>query len=375
MRPADIGPFLARTTPRLLVAVFTVMVLLFVATGFLTRAYRQEKRRRAAQHHQMGQRLMEQGHYDEAIEMFTAAATLQRGEAAYREALALALFAADRNAEAETYLQQLIADDPAHGLANLTLAHIYLEGGDGERAMQHYQRAIYGRWNEDPTARRIEVRFELISFLEGKGAFREMEAELLRLLDDIPDGDTEMKKRVGRLFLSAGSYDTAAKIFTEVTEQDPRDAEAFAGLGDAEFEMAHYFSARTAYRQALRLNPDDLQSKTQYDLATEIIRLNPMLRGLGSATRLGRSRVLVERSLDALAYCSPEDPDTLPENVQDMIERAEQVVAGRASQRSDNAVDENIALAESLRTYQENNCASPTVPDRALELVLEQLSN
>ncbi len=375
MQPDQIGLFLSRTTPRALAAAFTVMGLLFVATGFLTRAYNREKQERAERQYLAGQEAAAAGRYEEAIQLYTAALALKREEERYLQALALVLVKAGRTEEAETYLQQLLRTDPANGIANLMLARIYAGRGDMELAVQYYQRAIYGLWPENPLQRRIETRFELIGLLEKNGELRAMEAELLRLLEEIPE-DPEIKKRVGRLFLAAESYANAAKVFTEVTRANPRDAEAFAGLGDAEFAMEHYFSARTAYARALALNPDDTRSRAQYELATEVIRLNPMLRGLGSYTRLRRSQILVERARKALDYCLPEDRSTLPEEVQQMIERADRLIAGKVRQRrTAETVEENIALAEALERYRTLNCPAPEAPDRALTLVLRQLAS
>ncbi len=375
MEPDQIGLFLSRTTPRALAVTFTVMGLLFVGTGFLTRAYNRQKQERAERQYQAGQEAAAAGRYEEAIQLYTAALALKRDEERYLQALALALVAAGRTEEAESYLQQLLRADPANAVANLMLARIYADRGEMEPAVQYYQRAIYGLWPENPRERRIETRFELIRLYEQTGELRAMEAELLRLLEEIPE-DPELKKKIGRLFLAAESYANAAKVFAEVTRQNPRDAEAFAGLGDAEFAMAHYFSARTAYARALALNPDDVRSKAQYELATEVISLNPMLRGLGSYTRLRRSQILVERARKALEYCLPEDRESLPEEVRAMLEKADRLIAGKIRQRrTAETVEENIALAEALEQYRALNCPVPEAPDRALTLVLRQLAS
>lgn len=377
MTSEEIGPVLSRTTPRLLAVVFAVMLLLFVVTGFLTGYYNREKSGRAEQQFKAGQELAKVGEYEKAVEMYSEALTLSRGKARYRQylqALALALVGAGRTSEAETYLSELIAADPANGIANLMLARIYLGEGDRERAMQHYQRAIYGLWDEDPVGNRIKVRLELVSELEKHGQYREMVAELFRLLDEIPD-DPKMKKRIGRLFLAAHAYHEAAALFTEVTQKNRRDAAAWAGLGDAEFEVEHYLSARTAYRQALRYGPDDLQSQMQYDLASEVISLDPMLRRLGSATRLARSQKLVSRALKALEYCLPEDLESLPEEFRKTLDQARTISEGQARQeRTTETVEQNIALAEALEAYRRGNCGIPPVPDQAIELVLKKLA-
>jgi len=377
MTPDQIGPVLSRTKPRLLAVVFAVMVVLFVVTGLVTGFYNREKRSRAEQQFEAGQKLTKAGEYEKAVEMYSEALTLSRGKGRYRQylqALALALVKAGRASEAETYLSELTAADPANGIANLMLARIYLGEGDRERAMQHYQRAIYGLWDNDPVGNRIKVRFELVDVLEKNGEYREVVAELFRLLDEIPD-DPEMKNHIGRLFLAAHAYNEAAALYTEVTQNHRRDAAAWAGLGDAEFEMGHYLSARTAYRQALRYAPEDLQSQMQYDLASEVIGLDPMLRRLGSATRLARSQKLVSRALKAIEYCLPEDLETLPEEFRKKLEEARAISQNKARQkRSAEAVEQNIALAEALEAYRRENCGIPSVPDQALELVLKKLA-
>ncbi len=375
MHPDQIGPFLSRTTPRVLAVAFSTMGLLFLATGFLTRAYNREKQERAERQYVAGQEAAAAGRYEEAIRLYTAALSLKRDEEKYLQALALALVEIGRTEEAETYLKQLTRTDPANGVANLMLARIYARRGDLELAVQYYQRAIYGLWPENPLEHRIQTRFELIRLFEENGELRAMEAELLRLLEEVPE-DPELKKKIGRLFLSAKSYANAAKVFTEVTQADRRDAEAFAGLGDAEFAMGHYFSARTAYARALTLNPEDSRSRAQYELATEVISLNPMIRGLGSYTRLRRSQILVERARKALDYCLPEDRESLPEEVRAMLDKADRLIAGKIRQRrTAEAVEENIALAEQLEQYRRLNCPSPPKPDRALILVLQQLAS
>jgi len=351
------------------------MVTLFVITGVLTRSYRSERHERAERQYQAGQELARQGRYRGSISQYRQALALSRDNLRYRQALALALVELGRTTEAEMYLLELIGLDPANGIANLTLARIYTARGNIDSASQYYQRAIYGLWPEDPGGNRIKVRFELIEVLARERQNMQLKAELLRLTDEVPD-DAGMKKRIGRLFLTAQSPDIAANMFQEVVDKDARDAEAFAGLGDAEFELGHYLSARTAYRQALHLRAEDLQSRLQMEVATEIINLDPMRRGLGSATRLQISRNLVKRSLSALDYCLPEDREALPEDFRQIVERADSLVSGKLRQRStDEAVEANIELTEQLQQAGSTFCGASPVPDRALQLVLERLAN
>ena len=366
---------LSRTTPRLLAVVFTVMILLFVLTGFLTRSYHREKIERARQLYEAGQRHADEGRFEEAIECYSEALTMDREAPEYRQALALALMEAGRTGEAETYFLELTAGDPANGLANLMLARIHAGLGDLEKAQGFYQRAIYGFWPEDPVSRRTETRFELVGLLAQAGENLLARAELLRLLEEIPE-DPEAMKQIARLFLDVGDPENAASLFGRVAEKNPRDAQAHAGLGDAEFELGHYYSARTAYTYALLHNPGDLQSSMQRDLATEVIELDPMRRRISSGQRLTVSRQLVARSLSAVEYCLPENLEELPEEFREPVNRARDVAVRKIRQPATaEAVEANIDLAEQLRQFRINHCAAPPVPDRALELVLESLAD
>ena len=374
MTTENLGPMIARTRPRMLAVVFAVMVSLFVATGFLTGKYRREKRMRAELQYEAGQKLAAEGRYAKAIDQYTEALTLSRDNLVYRQALALALMKAGRSNEAEAYLQELTRSDPTNGIANLMLARVYAGRAAFSNSFDYYQRAIYGLWPKDPDGNRIKARFELIELLSKEGKRTLMTAELLRLLDEVPD-DPAVKKRIGYLFLSAQSLDNAAKMFAEVVKKNRKDAEAYAGLGDAEFGMGHYLSARTAYRQALLYRSDDLQSRTQLELATDIIDLDPTRRGLGSVTKLSRSQELVKRALAAMEYCLPEDLSTVPDTLREAVERARKLAGGKVRQRrSSEAVDENIALAEQLEGLRQENCGTSPVPDRALQLVLKKLA-
>lgn len=375
MHPEQIGPVFSRTTPRLLAVVFTVLVLLFVATGFLTGSYRRERHIRAQWQYQAGQKLAVRGDYAGAIDQYTEALTLSRDNPVYRQALALALVKAGRTKEAEVYLRELLRADPANAIANLTLARIYAKRGDLEGATGYYQRAIFGRWPADPREHRTSTEFELINLLEQYGKYTRMEAELLRLASEAPD-DPALKKHIGHLFLTARSPGNAVKMFADAVRLSPRDGEAYAGLGDAEFELGHYFSARTAYHLALRYRPQDAHTRSQLKLATEIIDLDPMRRGLGPVNRLGRSQKLVRRALAVLQYCLPENRETLPADFRQTVERAEKLVSPKTRQRpSPDAVEANITLAEQLEDLRKSNCGAPPVPDKALELVLRKLAD
>ena len=366
----QISGFLSRSTARLLALVFVLMLLMFTLTGFLAAAYRREKYYRAEQQFQAGNRLAAAGRHLAAVHQYTEALTLSRDNPRFKFALALALLEAGREREAETYFLELVRDDPAAATPNLMLARNYARQQNIEAATQYYQRAIYGLWTDNPLAHRIDARFELIELLIQERKYLPVQAELLRQLDEIPR-DPALMKRVGRLFLASQSYEEARQVFEELTKISPRDPEAYAGLADARFELGRYAPARDAYRQALRLNPADIQSSTQSALVSEILGLDPMRPGLRAAQRLALSRQLLERALVELDPCAAR----LPEDLRLAIERARQIVARKLRQTaSAEIIEANIALAASLYRSGRETCGSPPVPDRALALVLEKLT-
>jgi len=371
---SEFGPFLSRTTPRLLAVVFAALAVLFVFTGYLARHYRAMRFERARAFFVEGQRLVQQKRYEQAIQAYTQALALDRDNPVYKRGLATALYELGRLDEAEAYLVELARQDPSDGWANLMLARIYARRGRLDDAIAYYQRAIYGLWPQHPLQHRLETRFELVGLLQRQGRVRQMQAELLRLADEMP-ADPELMKRVGKLFLAARAPHNAAELFRQVARRFPKDPEALAGLGDAEFEAGNYEAARAAYRQAVRYRPSDVQSQTQLELATEILQLDPFHPGLSPIARLERSRQILQRTLRSFASCVPSQPtdSEVPAELRDTVQRARQLLDRKAKRRALNQTpEENLRLAASLAEKGREYCGPPAVPDRAIELLLER---
>jgi len=373
MTPETVLTSLSRTTPRLLALVFIVLLLLFVGTGFLTRAYHREESERADHQFEVAESLVAETHYEEAIDHYVAALLLSRDNVRYKQALALALSDAGRTGEAESYLMEVARSEPYNGIVNLTLARISAERGLVEDASQYYQSAVYGRWDEDPIGNRIRVHFEYIEWLERQGEDVLVKAELLRLLDEAPD-DPAAKSRVGHMFLQVNAPEEARDIFNGLLDQDGGNCDAQAGLGDAEFDLADYATAQLAYSRAVRCNPEDLESRTQLNLSTEVLDLDPTRRGLDIRSRVVRSRSLVERALGRLDTCMSVGPQFLPEEYREAVREAREIVEQHSQSLRDETVESNIALAEFIHEGEITVCGTGAVPDQALELVLRILA-
>jgi thioredoxin-like negative regulator of GroEL len=71
-------------------------------------------------------------------------------------------------------------------------------------AVTCYHRAIYGSWSANQAANQVQARFELAAFLAKAGMRTQATAELLAIIDRVPN-DTAARKRAGRLLLDYGA--------------------------------------------------------------------------------------------------------------------------------------------------------------------------
>lgn len=211
---------------------------------------RGEARRRVVE----GRDLLRQGRDGEAVERFKDAVAIERDNRDYRLSLAEAFLAGSRFGEAESTLGDLLQQDSTDGATNLAMARVLVGKGKVADGISFYHRAIYGQWRSQPVENRVKARFELIDLLARQNAKEELLAELLPL-QDAAANDLETRKKLGRLFILAGSSGQAVAIFRDVLHRDAQDADAYAGLGEAEFSNENCRSAQIDFLMAYRLKP------------------------------------------------------------------------------------------------------------------------
>ena len=130
----------------------------------------------------------------------------------------------------------------------------------------------------------MQVRFELAAFLEKAGLRTQATAELLAILNHVPN-DTAARKRIGRLLLDYGSPQQSADVFRSLVSENNGDAEAYSGLGAAELAQAQYIEAREAFRSALRLNHTDAATGRELALCERILEMDPAVPGIDAPER------------------------------------------------------------------------------------------
>ena len=230
--------------------VFAAIAGFWLFDSFLERMDRSETQAEARRSFGEGQALAAAGRNAEAVERFKSAVAIARDNRDYQLALADALLAVGKTAEADTIANQVLLHDSMDGAANLSMARIDVRKGDFADAPSYYHRAVYGRWPVNLAGHRTQVRLELIELLARQNAKQELLAELLAVEDEVSDTDTQ--KRLARLFLAAGSPARSAELFRAIIHKQP-DGDAYAGLGDAELDQRNYRQARADFETALRV--------------------------------------------------------------------------------------------------------------------------
>jgi tetratricopeptide (TPR) repeat protein len=368
------------STPRMLVTIFVTMILLFVVTGFYNSAFRAEQRARAAEHARLARTLADYGYHNQAIEHYREALTYSRDNVEYQLGLALALYDMERYGEAQNRLLDLREGHATLAVVNRLLARIAAREGRLDEAVSYYRTAIFGEWSRDPSGNRLATRFELIELLRAHGENIRAIGELLDLRKEAP-ARPDVQKTIGRLLLEAGAPDNASQVFDELLQQYPQDREALLGYGQAQFALGNYLTAQTQFERALVLASDDPEVQNRLALTQEINLLDPTRRGIRATNRYRRSLQMAARSVKLLEACLNPLGDQLvgpvapaPKELQPLLDRVREIQDEPRRPASDENIEANISLAERLWRAAESRCPGAGDQDRALRLVIENLS-
>ena len=334
--------------------------------GFLNYYYRSAHSRQAEQEYKMGTQLLAQERYDEAIQQFRTALSGEPGNTEYRLALGLALARQNHFAEASVYLNALLKRNPENTLANLSEARILAEQGQTTEAIKLYHRAIDGSWRAGEEQTRLQARFELVALLAKSGQRTQAISELLAALGSAGH-DNALKVKIAEQLLGYGAYREAADIFHNVVQTDAKNADAYAGLGQAELAMDNYQDARAAFARAIELKPDE-ESRRQLELTQQVLDLDPNARGLRAAGRYERSVELLQTEIMRLSQCQPANP---------ALAEANKALASHPRRMDlEDAADRDLMLAEGLWKEEKTVCGgrAATAEDEAIDRVLTRLS-
>lgn len=350
--------------------IFLAIAALFTLDVFLASIDRGESRSQARHLYVEGLKLASRSQTLDAVDRFRGAVAAERSNPVYQRALAWGLLSAGKVEDAEAVATDRLQHDPADAGASLIMARALAREGKLPRAISYYHRAIYGQWDNDPARNRIRARFELVDLLARQDSLREdLLAELLPLQREAP-GDLATRARIAHLLTAAGAPSSAMQIFREILRHDRRNADAYAGLGEAEFERGNFRTALADFTAAARLDPDNLAVATRLASTNQVLGLDPTQRGLGIGEQYRRSQALLQLTAAAADSCAAVEP------VRALADSARSAAKGHpGTSPRYTMVERNLDLAERLWQVRRKECPAP-VPEseKPLALVLDRIA-
>ena len=355
---------------RTFVVTVIAIAALFSVDTFLASKEKEESRVEGEQFYQAGQKAMQRGALQVAVEQFTAAYAIARENHDYERALAEALIASGRLPEAEANLADLLQKSGTDGPANLAMARVLVKEGRIAEGISYYHRAIYGQWGQNDVAHRRAARFELVDLLVAQDDKEALLSELLPLQEEAPD-DAATELKLGRLFIAAGSPARAIPLFRKALQQNAAKPDAYAGLGEAEFVQGNYRTALANYLQASSLRPDD-STRSRIELCRQLLALDPNLRGLSTEEQYRRSLALLDLVLREVRDCT----GSHSQPAHDLVEQAEKTLKRRvAAAQQGTAFESNLDLVDKLWQIDKADCSAQTKPSEPLAMVMEKLAH
>jgi tetratricopeptide (TPR) repeat protein len=216
---------------------------------------------------------------------------------------------------------------------------------------------------------------ELIDLLSKQGKKQELLAELISL--EAESGkDPEIQKRLAKLFLSVDSPARAASIYQTMVSKNPKDVDAYEGLGEAELEQGEYPAAHTAFDQAFRRDPDNPAIRSHLQILETVVEIDPTVRRLTSEEKYRRSRRILEMVSMGLRQCISSHLVGGSEEVGKVLTAAEATASSKPPAHITNELAEGILnMAETVWHAQNRACAGTSPPDEALALIMKKLAS
>jgi tetratricopeptide (TPR) repeat protein len=385
--PPNLGnesePNAGRRTPVALILVLVLIVMLLGSVaGVVTRAYFARKELLGRRVFAEARLLAQRGQHERAIEFYRVALGLQPAKVDFRVALAEALVDSGRLTEAESYLRDVLGQDPTSGPANLMRARVAVRREEPELAADHYHRAVYGYWPQEDQSQRLVSRYELALVLLQLNERTQAVAEATQYAAEIAD-EVVPRMEAGHLLLRAGVPSAAAEQFRRAAELDRDNPAAYTSLGWAELQRRNFAAAQMAFSQAARRDPENQEVRQQWHLLNRVISIDPTLPRLGLQERLRRSRQLASAALQELTRCLEEDAPqqssangNAPQPVGEQAELiAEATKTLQARRRRDDDPEAFLTLAQRLWQARPQRCEAPSPAaasqeHRAMSLIL-----
>jgi tetratricopeptide (TPR) repeat protein len=191
------------------------------------------------------------GRREEARSLCEQGLVASPGEPMLSHLLAAVLFASGEVETARGHIERSLAARPDNAAAWLLAARVARAARDFDGALSHLDRAI-------SMSPQREAFVEKARTLDQAGLRPQARQAWKAILEVIPDSD-EAAARSGRLAWEDGETALAAKLL-ERAAQKPAPASVWFDLGLARQDLRDYAGAATAFRKAIELKPDHVES-------------------------------------------------------------------------------------------------------------------
>ena len=337
---------------RLFVVATAVLIVLGIVAGLVNYGLGAQRTARAESAYQAGNQLFARERYEEAIEQYRNALSIAH-KFEYRLALGLALAKVDRPAEALIYLEEARAEHPTNGPVNLAVAEVEAQSGSLDRAIAHFQRAIYGAWPAGTESNRVRARLELTDVLVRAGKPQQAAGELLSLAAERA-GDTVLLPQLAQRLSTLGHHDKAADLYRQLVNRNPDDLRALGQLGEEELALGDFDGACSAFRRT--------GNTARAALCDQMLAIDATAAGLPAAERYRRSQALLAAVQEYIRACIGAPP-------------ASSRPASRSQRSLSDAADANVALASGLWTKRPAACVAAPASDEALTRVMGMMKH
>ncbi len=213
-------------------------------------------------HSNLGDVVMGQGRFTEAIEHFQKAIEIKPGYAAAYNNLGTAFLNQGRLDEAAEYYHRALEIYPGFAESHNNLGLLLARQGRTAEAMEHYQRAI------ELNPNRAEFYINLGNLFATQGRSAEAIAQLHRAIDLNPDYP-EAHYNLGMAFGTLGHLDEAVRQYRKAIKIKPDYANAHGNLANVLVAQGKLDEAIAEYRQTLELEPKSAQAHFRFGQALQ----------------------------------------------------------------------------------------------------------
>jgi FimV-like protein len=185
--------------------------------------------------------------YDEARAAFEQATRLEPKNASFHNNLAASFFRSGKQGSGIAEFEKALELDARNSTARLNLASVYLEKKQYRRALSYLDTPEL-RQSQDPV-----LLLALAEAYYGAGQAQPARETALRLAR-LPSVESKVHFSLGLVLAEHGEYQLAAGQF-EAIPADDRDVAAEMNLGMAYTRLRNFEAARTAYKNAVGMDP------------------------------------------------------------------------------------------------------------------------